>query len=66
MILIPAYGRDYKTEKQAMADYLAGKDFKIADISCPWDGSYASCRDFKGKEVKIRFNQLQDFVLVIA
>lgn len=66
MILIPAYGRDYKTEKEAKAAYLAGLDFKIADISSPYDGRYASCNDFKGEQVKIRFNRLADFTFVTA
>lgn len=64
MTLVPAYGRDYKSEEQAKQSYLKGLDFKIADISSPWDGKYASCRDFSGHTVKIRFNRLQDFVIV--
>jgi len=34
----PAYGRDYKTAKAALADWNAGKDFIINDISNRWDG----------------------------
>lgn len=31
--LTPAYGRDYKTKKEFMADFEAGKDFIINTIS---------------------------------
>ena len=36
---MPAYGRQYKTSKQAKADWNAGKDFKIVN------GPYLSIRD---------------------
>ena len=39
LILVPAYGRVYETPKQALADWKAGKDFKIAN------GPYCSIRD---------------------
>ena len=45
MILIPAYGRDYKTAAEVKKDWEAGKDFMIADVSCRWNGSYTSIRD---------------------
>lgn len=45
MILIPAYGRDYKTAADVRKDWEAGKDFLIADMSCKWNGSYTSIRD---------------------
>ena len=57
--LIPAYGRDYKSGKAAKADWKAGKDFVIADISNPWDGKPISIRDAKqGEKFMIRFNRL--------
>lgn len=39
LILIPAYGRAYETKEQALADWKAGKDFKIVN------GPYCSIRD---------------------
>lgn len=39
VILIPAYGRVYKSWKAAKADWDAGKDFKIEG------GPYCSIRD---------------------
>ena len=64
IILIPAYGRDYSTAEKAIADFAAGKDFTISDISHKYNGKYCSIRDLKGYKIKIRFNKLADFVFV--
>jgi len=60
IVVIPAYGRDYKTEEEALRDWNAGKDFKISDVSNRYNGKYISKND--GQRVKIRFNKMQDFV----
>jgi hypothetical protein len=39
LMIMPAYGREYKTSEEAKADWNAGKDFKIAN------GPYLSIRD---------------------
>lgn len=52
----PAYGRDYKSAKAAKADWKAGKDFIIDDLSSRYDGKPCSIRD--GLNVVIRFNNL--------
>ena len=51
--LTPAYGRDYKSRKDAESDYHAGKDFVLAVT-----GQYCSKRDFQDMsgEVWIRYN----------
>jgi hypothetical protein len=68
LTLTPAYGRDYKDEKQVLDHWLKGKDFLISDISCRWNGSYINVEDAKNNEpntiFKIRFNQLADIVLI--
>ncbi len=59
MTVIPAYGRDYKSAKAAIEDWNADKDFRIADISSPYDGKYvnkSSCP--VGTTVHIRYNRL--------
>lgn len=51
---VPAYGRDYKTQAQVKADWLAGKDFKDART-----GQYLSIRDVANDpdlHVTIRYN----------
>ena len=67
MTLIPAYGRDYKSVKAVKADWEAGKDFRIADMSSPDDGRYANKDQFaKGTRVGIRYARLtkQTFITV--
>lgn len=49
MVLVPAYGRKYKTENHCLEDWYAGKDFKIEG------GPYCSIRDFPDSNVYIRF-----------
>ena len=41
-----AYGRKYKSRKDACADWRAGKDFVYHNITSQWDGKYCSVRDF--------------------
>lgn len=62
--LIPAYGRNYTTPAQVLAAWNAGKDFRIADLSSPYNDRYTSRRDWVGKSVRIRFNRLTDFVII--
>lgn len=67
MIVIPAYGRDYKTREDVIKDWEGNKDFVIQDVSCKYNGKYINKNDaINGnvKEVKIRFNKLEDFVFV--
>jgi len=40
LILMPAYGRRYESNDEAMADWKAGKDFRIIG-----GGPYTSIRD---------------------
>ena len=40
LILMPAYGRRYETNEAALADWNAGKDFRV--VGC---GPYTSKRD---------------------
>lgn len=62
--LVPAYGRDYATPKDVLKDWVAGKDFRIADIGNRWNGSYTSNRDWEGKAVRIRYWRLGEFVII--
>ena len=62
---VPAYGRDYKSAKAVKADFEAGKDFTICDMSSRWDGSYINKADVpSGEQLKIRFNNLTKIVIV--
>ena len=50
--LTPAYGRDYKSKKDAIADWLAGKDFIVAAT-----GQYANKQDLP-EPVLLRYAKL--------
>lgn len=41
-VIVPAYGRDYKTREDVLKDWNDGKDFKIRET-----GQYVSIRDAK-------------------
>lgn len=59
----PAYGRDYKSAKDAKSDFLGGKDFRMESIG--QGGTYCSLRDFaQGVEVSIRYAKLTKVVNV--
>jgi hypothetical protein len=64
--LTPAYGRDYKSQKEVKADWKNGKDFIIADIVHPYSGKPCSIRDVDslGGKVMIRFNKNTKIVAV--
>ena len=57
----PAYGRDYKSKKAALADWNANKDFIINDISNRWDGKPVNKQGAEeGKlSIMIRYDQLR-------
>ncbi len=56
MTLIPAYGRDYKSEKEVLTDFNNNKDFKMVSI---FGSAYINKQDLMDigtKSVNIRFN----------
>lgn len=67
MTLTPAYGRDYKTKKDAETAFNEGADFVIADIMHPYSGSYCNKEDLVGageRTVKIRFKNLTEVTVI--
>jgi hypothetical protein len=48
----PAFGRDYRSKAQALADWFAGKDFILA-----MTGQYISKRDAHDLSVWIRYDK---------
>ena len=53
-VLIPAFGRDYKSKAHVIADFVDGKDFELAR-----EGQYTSIRDFvPGTKVSLRYRKL--------
>lgn len=62
--LIPPYGRDYRTKAEVEEAFHLGYDFRIADISHPYNGKYCSIRDLCGYEVTVRYNQLSNSIII--
>jgi hypothetical protein len=56
----PAYGRDYHNKAQIEADWEAGKDFVVLDVSSRWYGSYINREDAERagiQRVNVRYQQ---------
>ena len=65
--LIPAYGRDYRSKGEVLADWSSGKDFQIADAFDQNDGRYANRDDFpEGSGHMIRYGKLRKICAVVA
>jgi len=62
--LVPAYGRDYKSAKEVKADWDAGKDFRICDMSSPDDGRLVNKPQVPGRKFNIRYKRLTAIVVV--
>lgn len=61
----PAYGRDYKSAKDAKADWAAGKDFVVASVDTGRAGSYINIQDApKGSTILIRYKRLTQVTTV--
>jgi len=64
MTLTPAYGRDYKSKEEVLADFDANKDFLIN--GGPESGRYVNKEELGGEEVKFRYaRQKRVFVHVV-
>ncbi len=63
--VVPAYGRDYKSAKAVKADWDAGKDFQINDMSSRDDGRYIN-KDDKPANVTltVRYNRLMSVTTI--
>ena len=57
----PAYGRDYRSAREAIADFNANMDFVM--LTMGHNGTYCSKRDFQpGVHVMIRYSQMRKVV----
>lgn len=63
MTLTPAYGRDYKSQREVKNAFESGKDFEIASVG-PDLGRYTSIRDFqRGDRVTLRYKANREVCL---
>jgi hypothetical protein len=67
MTLTPAYGRDYTSKRDMLADWNADKDFIVADMFSPWDGKPVNRQDIASTgetQVQIRYKRLEKIAVV--
>ena len=67
LLLVPAYGRDYKSQAAVKADWDGYKDFFVADMFNSDYGRAINKQDAmeNGVEsVKIRYDSLRKFVFI--
>jgi hypothetical protein len=62
--LVPAYGRNYKRATEVLHAWHQYKDFRIVALANGPASCYTSKRDWKGQRVKIRFDDLKQFIIV--
>ena len=67
LIVVPAYGRDYKSQKEVKEAWAQGKDFIIASPFAEDYGRYVNKEDApKGSYVNIRFKKGTNLVVIKA
>jgi hypothetical protein len=62
--LVPAYGRDYKSKTQVLADWNGDKDFVIQNMFHPDDGRYCNKSELPKGTYNIRYKRLTMVCLV--
>lgn len=66
LTLVPAYGRDYKSQKEVKADWESGKDFRINTYG-PDDGRLINKENDlpPGTTFNIRFKKLANICQIV-
>ena len=67
LTLTPAYGRDYKSKKEVLADWNANKDFIIANIMNPYNDKLCNKSDaliLEVTHINIRYKNLTQIAVI--
>lgn len=56
-VLIPAYGRVYRTKQEVLEAYRDGKDFE-GDVTIGF--RLCSCRDYLNERVELRYGRMNE------
>jgi hypothetical protein len=67
LTLVPAYGRDYKSKREVMEAWDAGKDFIVQDMMSPYDGKPINKADAKAAgigNVNIRYKKMRSVAVI--
>jgi hypothetical protein len=55
--LVPAYGRDYKSKKELLADFAANKDFHLQTYNGSTYVNREQVEQLKEREVMVRYSK---------
>ncbi len=67
LTLVPAHGRDYKSKREVMEAWDAGKDFIVQDMMSPYDGKPINKSDAKAggiSNVNIRYKRMRSVAVI--
>lgn len=67
LTLVPVYGRDYKSKREVMEAWDAGKDFMVQDMMSPYDGKPINKADAKAagiRNVNIRYKGMRSVAVI--
>lgn len=67
LTLVPAYGRDYKSKREVMEAWDAGKDFIVQDMMSPYDGKPINKADALAagvRNVNIRYKRMRSVAVI--
>lgn len=65
--IIPVQWRDYKSKKAVDDDFNGNKDFRVCDMSSPWNGMACNKTDLLNEgieSVKVRYDKLQKVIII--
>jgi hypothetical protein len=63
LTVVPAYGRDYKSQAEVKAAFARGDDFRICDMSSRHDGAYINKAEVVGNlTLMVRYAKLTKVV----
>lgn len=68
VVVVPAYGRDYRSKKAVLADWEAGKDFVIRDYRGDMYINKADLererREGRDLVLQVRYNRLERVMMI--
>ena len=69
LTVVPAYGKDFKSQKAVKEHFESNGDFLIQDIGSPDDGRYVNKQDLENYSagpltLKVRYKQLREICMI--
>lgn len=67
LTVVPAYGRDYKSKKEVLADWNAHKDFQICCLFHSENGRYINKDEIpKGTTINVRYDHQRKVLPILV